>query len=573
MAETALAKRRRSALQAISEHLQGRGASALTAEQVRSWDKAGRDGWTLSDGAGDVTIILDDDWPFVPPEFYISKDHPNFGGAHIGSDGKLCLAPSHSVYSQGNPVELLDALLEDARQLLARQDVSAQELVDEFQSYWLRDMQPKRTCLSLLKPQGPSRMVACWHGEKQSIYGENDEDVLQFLRRRHQLKSDPKLVTEPLLWLSRGLIPQEFPRRARHLWELARQLAPDGLTLLPAAAAHPLARVVFGFDTGNGAAWAALTLRRPAKFTKGFREHRMCQAVAVSRFFGSEKTEACRVERVDHAWIHSRGGEARHIGLQGKTVAILGCGSLGSGVAMLLSKSGVGSLVLVDGEALSWDNIGRHILGAAAVGQNKAEAVAAEIQRQLPSVSARGIAKTWQEAQRCGALDFNGLDLIISTSGDWPADSMLNFACRTGLEFPPVIITWFEAHALAGHALLVADMGGCFACGTDEFGNFSHRLTEWPQNSVFQREPACGGYFQPYGPGQMASTQGLAVTLAVDVLCSAGMPSELRSWVSSKARIESEGGQWTERVSASGISTEGGFLTEKWLTSQTCPLC
>jgi hypothetical protein len=119
----------------------------------------------------------------------------------------------------------------------------------------------------------------------------------------------------------------------------------------------------------------------------------------------------------------------------------------------------------------------------------------------------------------------------------------------------------------------VSDLGGCFACGADEFGNFSHRLTEWPQGAAFQREPACGGYYQPYGPGQMASTQGLAATLAVDVLTSGMTHSELRSWVAAKARIESAGGQWTRRVNEAGVSLDGGFITEKWPVSPTCQLC
>lgn len=576
MAEAALAKRRRYALQAVGILMQEREARELSSQQTRAIDPTAANGWATNTRAGEITVVLEEAWPFVPPTFFVSKDHEKFRGAHVGAGGKLCLAPPHSTYSQGDPVWVLKELLQEAEELLMKSDTPDQEFVDEFQSYWLRDMQPNRTCLSLLRTQGPSRMIACWHGANESAFGETKGDVESFLKRRFQtkLKSAPTIVEEPLLWFSRGIVPDEFPKRARHVWELTRELVGDeGLALLAGCAGDPMHRIAFGFETVAGPTMAAVTLRRPEGFTKGFREHAMSKVVALSRFFGKEKIEACRVQRVDHEWIHSRGGEARHSSLKGKTVAVLGCGSLGSGVAMLLAKSGVENLVLVDGDNLSWDNIGRHSLGAAVVGQNKAEAMAAEIERQLPSVSAKGIRKTWQQAYSGGNIKFGELDLVISTSGDWPSDSMLNVAGRTSLSFPQVIFGWFEAHALAGHALLVADNGGCFGCGTDEFGNFSHHLTVWPEESEMLREPACGGYYQPYGPGQMAATQGLVATMAVDALTAAIPHSELRSWVAAKARVEAAGGHWADKAFSSGVGSDGGFITQKWSALPTCGLC
>jgi hypothetical protein len=556
--------------------MQERGAWELSSHQVHCVDPTGADGWIIKTEAGDITVVLDEDWPFVPPDFFIPKEHEKFLSAHVDVGGKLCLAPSHSTYSQGDPVWVLNELLGEAVELLKRSEIPDQEFVDEFQSYWLRDMQPKRLCLSLLNPQGPSRMIACWHGETHSVFGETKEDVERFLKRRlrPKPKSVSKIVEEPFLWFSRGLIPSEFPKRARHLWELTRELAgDDAVSLLVACAGDPMRRVVFGFDTVAGSTMAGVTLRRPEGFTNGFREHAMSKEVALSRFFGKEKTEAYRVQRVDYEWIHSRGGEARHLGLKGKTVAILGCGSLGSGVAMLLAKSGVGNLLIVDPESLSWDNIGRHSLGAVAVGQNKAEAMAAEIEHQLPSIYAKGIRKTWQQAHSGGDINFGEVDLVISTSGDWSSDSMLNVVGRTTLTFPQMVFGWFEAHALAGHALLIADNGGCFGCGADEFGNFSHHMTVWPQGSAMLREPACGGYYQPYGPAQMAATQGLVATLAVDALTAAIPHSELRSWVAAKRRVEAAGGHWSDRSLSGGVGQHGGFLALKWSALPTCGLC
>lgn len=54
----------------------------------------------------------------------------------------------------------------------------------------------------------------------------------------------------------------------------------------------------------------------------------------------------------------------------------MGCGSLGSPVAIALAQAGVGRLTLIDYDHLKWANIGRHPLGAASVDDEKAKAVA-----------------------------------------------------------------------------------------------------------------------------------------------------------------------------------------------------
>ena len=142
---------------------------------------------------------------------------------------------------------------------------------------------PKGYAFHFLIPKG-HRMIACSHGETQSVFGETKEDVERFLKRRFRPKpqSVPKIVKEPFLWFSRGLIPAEFPKRARHLWELTRELAGDeALSLLMSCAGDPWRRVVFGFENVAGPTMAGVTLRRPEGFTKGFREHAMSKEVAL----------------------------------------------------------------------------------------------------------------------------------------------------------------------------------------------------------------------------------------------------------------------------------------------------
>jgi hypothetical protein len=66
-------------------------------------------------------------------------------------------------------------------------------------------------------------------------------------------------------------------------------------------------------------------------------------------------------------------------GLTGKGVGIVGCGSVGSKVAMSLARAGVGKFVLVDGDVLAPGNLVRHDLDASAVGLHKADGLATRI--------------------------------------------------------------------------------------------------------------------------------------------------------------------------------------------------
>jgi hypothetical protein len=70
--------------------------------------------------------------------------------------------------------------------------------------------------------------------------------------------------------------------------------------------------------------------------------------------------------------------------LQGKSCLLLGCGSIGSRVAELLLKSGVGTLTLVDKDELRAGNVSRHVLGLDYIGQNKAAGLKKFLHKRNP---------------------------------------------------------------------------------------------------------------------------------------------------------------------------------------------
>lgn len=97
--------------------------------------------------------------------------------------------------------------------------------------------------------------------------------------------------------------------------------------------------------------------------------------------------------------------------LAGTLVSIVGCGSFGSAMADMLARAGIGRLALIDPETLAVENLGRHVLTAADVGQPKAFALARRLREINPELqidarqerfrAAEGVLVCCADSRRC----------------------------------------------------------------------------------------------------------------------------------------------------------------------------
>jgi len=94
-----------------------------------------------------------------------------------------------------------------------------------------------------------------------------------------------------------------------------------------------------------------------------------------------------------------------------KTVAVFGLGGVGSAAAEALARTGVGTLRLVDGDAVDISNLNRQIVATAEwVGRSKALAMEARIRAAAPEV----ICDTRPVFYRPGDLSLlEGADLVV----------------------------------------------------------------------------------------------------------------------------------------------------------------
>lgn len=142
----------------------------------------------------------------------------------------------------------------------------------------------------------------------------------------------------------------------------------------------------------------------------------------LSLFSGDATKEAHRYKTISLPRPSQRQG-SEYEQLVGKTVALVGCGSIGSKVAASLARTGVGGFELVDGDIFFPGNIVRNDLDQRSIGLNKPDAVMARIQEINPfaTVGVRRLIMGGQESSASTEAALQSIakcDVIIDATAD-----------------------------------------------------------------------------------------------------------------------------------------------------------
>ena len=508
----------------------------------------------------------------APPEFLTWP--------HVEKDGVLCLGTDDDALNLSDPRSVIKRALSDAAALV--DDCIAGrcdgDFLAEATSYWNHARSDGSSIVvSLLNLLGPSREVFFWQSKTTVVVGDSPAQIEKWVRNRfadHQMRvktSDALFVLMP-----RPLYPYEFPHTSADVDALVAQMAPtlspslDGL----AAQADKMLPIILAAQTDSGPFSGAILMTRPQKnVPNGFRPGRVPPAILRSHVFGQQKILRCEVTRMDAAWVHGRDRDWAYPVLREKSVAVVGCGSLGAHVAMLLAQSGVGRFVLVDPQELKAANISRHPLGAQYVGRPKVGGLAEEIGRRFPDVGDIVAHRVeWEQLDFASMSSVVGADLVIVAIGATPSELALSSLLRRAPESPPTIFGWLEPFAVATHAVAVAGRGPCFRCFFTERGIPALRATDWEGSSTVVQEPACGAVFQPYGMTELQNAVTLVVELAAEALLGQVQLPTHRVRVAPKRTLTAAGGRWTADWVTATRRDDGGFTWEPVCEVRpTCP--
>ncbi len=149
-------------------------------------------------------------------------------------------------------------------------------------------------------------------------------------------------------------------------------------------------------------------------------------------------------------------GQAR---LAAAGVAVVGCGALGSVVAMALTRAGVGRLRIIDRDVPERSNLPRQVLfdeADVAAGIPKAVAAAGHLERIDSSCRIEPVVADLTAASAARLL--GGVDLIVDGTDNFEARFLVNeFACRAG-------IPWVHGGAIGAEGRVLAVLPGRTAC-------------------------------------------------------------------------------------------------------------
>ena len=162
--------------------------------------------------------------------------------------------------------------------------------------------------------------------------------------------------------------------------------------------------------------------------------------------------------------IFSRNPKEREM-LRKKHLVIVGAGSVGSAIALMAARAGIGKFTIIDNGDIEPENVGRHVCDLSHLMRDKSFAVAELIEQVNPDADVRPVIEDFRTVDRIGiALDARGGDtLMVAATDSFECQSLVNqLSLEEGI--PSVYIgCWGEA-TIGEILYVVPGRTPCFEC-------------------------------------------------------------------------------------------------------------
>ena len=317
---------------------------------------------------------------------------------------------------------------------------------------------------------------------------------LSFLKKQHR----PSTLSEVLQWASEW----DYKLSKRILSALGNCSPLIDPTCFVSAPNGTIGFIILVSKKGPAVAKA---LERPVAWQKALRQ-RLGMSLSI------ERTHGLRMD-IDHVLGRNGNGTPP---LLGKTVVLVGAGSIGGYIARALAQLGAGrgpsgQLMLLDNDTLKATNIGRHSLGTLCVGKPKVIALKEQIEADFPGTH------VWP---RNGLLQthlsiLGQADLVVDATGERGVSELLNSqvidARNRKVGYPAVLYTWIEGAGAAVQTFFGSDPEfGCLRCLQPDFSQVG-RFSALQDRGDVELKGGCGEtFFMPYGPSAPMMAAALA---------------------------------------------------------------
>lgn len=227
----------------------------------------------------------------------------------------------------------------------------------------------------------------------------------------------------------------------------------------------------------------------------GFRKGKTPIELAIKGDYGNKEIEKFSIQSISQDRLFNRGGIENYF--FNKSVAIVGCGSIGSNLAEAFASVGVSKYSLFDNQLLTEENIGRHYCGFNRVYESKTEALKQELINHNPNIVVNTFSENVHSYLSENIDVFNNCDYIFITIGRAPieyhfAQHFINKHIKI-----PIIMLWVEPYALCGHALILYKP-------QDIFSELFNDALEFKDcvilniSELYKRESGCQSTYVPY---------------------------------------------------------------------------
>ncbi|WP_197696988.1 ThiF family adenylyltransferase [Pseudoalteromonas piscicida] len=226
------------------------------------------------------------------------------------------------------------------------------------------------------------------------------------------------------------------------------------------------------------------------------------------------------ITRADQSTILSR-NQKRESKLSFKSIALIGCGTIGGYLSELLVRNGAGlgpkCLHLYDRDSLKPHNFSRHTLSISDFGRNKASALAAKLKNSTHLANnISGFDSNFTISE--GML--RKYDIVIDATGRPPVSKRLAFIVRQMSAKRPTIIHVFNDGNGRAAKVLVDENISCYGCMTvDKSIHQDHFDTRFKDLDLSkEKKVSCGSTYTIYDAGVSQISAAMALEAVLNTL-------------------------------------------------------
>lgn len=441
---------------------------------------------------------------------------------HLSPDGYLCYAaPGTEVIDIFDPVGQTRTSLLQATEVLEQvlAGKMKEDLQEEFFVYWdgiycFHDIERRTSGVVQLLKLSDNNMYV--------LTDDVDRSRLKFAREGRTIS----VFSAHVAMITSNAAPRPLqenwpPKTVRHILDWQREMDDacrrkirDKITAAYREGACGILIVIECERTGYSYGFLALELQRDRPEGQRFTDRRLpifnCPVVPLQML------------RLDDRYLSERNipGQTTFLG---KRIGLIGCGTIGGFLAEMLVKAGAGAgggeLLLIDGDVLMPQNLGRHRLGFNHLFESKAASLVEELKCAMPTAKTRAFFSDAKD------VNLAGLDLIIDVTGE---ESFGHWLAKVAS--CPTLHVWIEGAGIAVRSLIKQRTEqGCHRCLTEINSRGELLAVVGGVQPIFAGQ-GCEGLYVPF-PASV-SIQAAALALDTALAWVAGKP-----WPSLSTRL------------------------------------